>query len=106
MDKNFNFNHRVILVKEHQDSGSCGEIDNKFEVIAEVWANISPINAKQNFSRMKEDKEITHIITIRYREDARKCERILFRDRCFDVVGAICPKENYKVLLFNVNELV
>lgn len=106
MINNFDFNHRIILQKEEQISGECGEVDSNFENIAEVWANIEPISLRQNFSQMKRDTEVSHIITICYREDAKNCKKIIFKNRCFEVLGFICPKENYNFLTFNVKEII
>ena len=104
---NFNFNHRVVLQKEKQvDSFTNSGIDVNFEIIAEVWANIVPIQQKQNFARMKNDVEISHNVIIRYREDAKECRRMIFNKRVFNVISVICPEENYNILLFNVKELV
>ena len=98
-------NHRVLLKKEEQGDNDNG-LNTKFSIIAEVWAKIEPIAVKQNFFRMKIDQEISHIITIRYREDAKCCKKIAFNDRVFDVLGVICPDEQYDWLVFNVKELI
>jgi SPP1 family predicted phage head-tail adaptor len=106
MSNYFSFNHRVFLQKENQISGEFGEIDSKFENIAEVWANIKPVDSKQVFSRMKNDIEISHVITIRYRDDAKNCKRIVFNNRYFDVFGVVCPNEERDFLVFNVKEIL
>lgn len=108
MDNDFDLNHRVVLQREKRDNGNDGyhdDYDDRFENITEVWANIKPITIKQNFSRMKNDAEISHIITIRYRKDAKDCKRVIFNSRVFDVLGMFCPDENYKFLVFNAKEI-
>ena len=106
MSIEFNFNHRVVLQKKIQTEGEYGETNSDVDIIAEVWANIEPIKIKQNFLQMKNDIEISHIITIRYREDAKECKQIIFNDRVFDVIGIINPDENCDTLEFQVKELV
>ena len=100
----FNFNHRVSLQKETQTTDDCGIITSSWEEIAKVWAKIEPLSFTQNFSRMKNDIEITHKICIRYRDDAKSAKKIIFNDRAFEVISSICPEENYELLIFNVKE--
>lgn len=106
MNSDFNFNHRVVLQKNTQTEGEYGEINNYIDIIAEVWANIEPVKIKQNFLQMKNDVEISHIITIRYREDAKQCKTIIYNNRVFEVIGVISPDEKYNTLEFQVKELV
>jgi len=104
--KNFNFNHRIILYKENQQEGNFGEITYNFEKIKEVWAKITPININQNFSKMKQETEISHIIEIRYFKEAKECKKIIFGKREFFVLGVICKNEDYEYLTFNVREIL
>ncbi len=105
-ENNFNFNHRVELQKEVQSEGEFGEINYSFEKIATVWANIMPISYKQNFSKMKHETEITHLIEIRYTKKAFECKKILFNNRLFLVLNVVCPEENYEKIVFNVKEIL
>lgn len=107
MDNDFDLNHRVVLQREKCNDGNnnCDNYDDRFENIIEVWANIKPITIKQNFSRMRNDAEISHTITIRYCEDVKDCKRIVFNSRVFDVLGVFCPEENYQFLVFNAKEI-
>lgn len=102
--RHFNFNHRVSLQKEKQTTDDCGTITSSWEEIAKVWAKIEPISFTQNFSRMKNDVEITHKISIRYRNDTKDVKKIIFNDREFYVISSICPEENYELLIFDVKE--
>ena len=100
----FNFNHRVSLQKETQTTDDFGTIASSWEEIAKVWAKIEPISFTQNFSRMKDDVEITHKISIRYRDDAKGAKKIIFNEREFEIMSSICPEEKYELLVFNVKE--
>ena len=105
-EKTFNFNHRVVLQREVQANDEFGGITNSFEQIAEVWSKITPIKSLQNFSKMKEEIETTHIIEVRYDEKYRECKRIIFGNRTFDVIGFYSKDENYEIIIFNAKELV
>ena len=101
----FNFNHRITLQKEVQETGEYGDIRETFENISNVWAMIKTFNTDLNFNRMKKDMETTHLITIKFFEDAKKCKRILFNSRVFDVLTINCPDENKELLIFSTKEI-
>lgn len=106
MNKNLKFNHRIILQKEEQQKGDFGETKHSFVNLIEVWGNITPINVSQNFSKMKNENEITHHIDIRYFKDAIECKRIMFGNRIFTVVGVVNQNETNEFITFKVKEIV
>jgi len=105
-ENKFNYNHRIELQKEVQQEGEFGEINVSFETIKRVWANIKPITGNQNFSKMKQEVDITHYIETRYLKDGLNCKKIIFKNRTFNVISIICPDEKNEKLLFNVKEVL
>ena len=102
---NFSFNHRIELQKEIQTTGELGEINSQFATIKTLWANVCPYDAVNNFSRMKNDVEISHTITIRYFDEAKLAKRIIFGSRIFIINNIICPNENKEFLTIYAKEI-
>ena len=106
MKEEINFNHRICLYKINQIIGEFGETSTNFEEIANVWSKIIPLQSTQNFDTFKQNIEITHSIYIRYFEEAKECKKIVFNNRNFEVLGVVCPEEDYNLLLFKVKEIL
>ena len=104
--KKFNFNHRIVLQREIQNENEFGGITNKFENIAEVWGKITPLCSTTTFSRMKEEVENTHIVEVRYVKEYKKCKKIIFGEREFQITGFYSPNETCETLVFNVREIL
>ena len=104
--KNFNFNHRITLQKEVQNENEFGGITNKFENIANVWGKITPLRSINNYSRMKEEIENTHIVEVRYAKEYEECKKITFGEREFQITGYYSPNEAHELLVFNVREIL
>ena len=100
------FNTRIILQKQQQTVGENGNTITTFETIKSVWSSISPIDTKQNFSRMKNDVEIIYYITIRYFNDAALTKRIIYKNRVFNVISSTNNDEAKDIIIFKAKEIV
>ncbi len=107
VDNNINlkFNHRITLQRAIQNIDNFGDTITTYKDISTVWAIIKPINIEQNLSRLKSDVETTHLITIKYFKEAQKCKRIIYNSRIFNVLTAICPKEEREFIIFSTKEI-
>ncbi|GEM_PF-4566359 len=105
-NNNFNFNHRITLLKENQSKNEFGGIANEFEKIAEIWGKIIPLNSVLDFSKMKEETKNTHIVEVRFSQNYKECKKITFGDREFLITGFYSPNEANQVLVFNVKEIL
>ena len=101
----FNFNHRITFQKEVQTSGEFGEIVSSWADVKTVWAKIEPSGYNQNTSRMKNDVEVSYTIVVRFDEELKGCKRILFGERVFKVLSAMCMNESREFLTFFASEL-
>ncbi|HGO5439938.1 phage head closure protein [Klebsiella oxytoca] len=82
--------HRVTLqepVKEQNPT--TGAVINIWRDVATIWAEISPLSAREFIAAQASQGEITTRITIRYRADVTRKHRILYRDGIYNIEGVL-----------------
>ena len=70
-----------------------------------MWAKIEPSGYNQNIARLKNDVEVSYTIVVRFDEELKGCKRILFGERAFKVLSAMCLNESRELLTIFANEL-
>jgi SPP1 family predicted phage head-tail adaptor len=83
--------HRVILQTPTITANSYGEPIETFVNTATIWASVEPLSGRDYFKSMKDNAEITHKVTIRYRSDIKPTLRFLFGTRVFDILYFTLP---------------
>lgn len=82
--------HRVTLqetVKEQNPK--TGAVINNWRDVATIWAEVSPLSAREFIAAQASQGEITTRITIRFRTGITRQHRILFRGGIYNVEGVL-----------------
>lgn len=82
--------HRVTIEKPgYTQDPNTGEQIPGWELVGNVWADVSPLSAREFIAAQATQSEISARITIRYRPDLSADMRILHRGRIYNPAGMI-----------------
>jgi len=100
-----------LLEKELRDSKTDGWSTEKVAWIPikktpKIWARITPINGKERFNNNRLEAEISHEITIRYRKDITRTNRVRYQNRTFKIQHIINADEANRFLVLHCVEEV
>ncbi|HIE0939541.1 TPA: phage head closure protein [Serratia marcescens] len=98
--------HRITLQKpvKVQDP-ETGSVENIWQDLAQLWAEVSPLSARELVSAQAMQNAVTTRITIRYRQDIEPKYRILFRGKKFNIEGILSdPKSGLEYLTLPCSE--
>lgn len=85
------------ILTEHTSvvmQGPDGEMNRQWVTLANVWAAIEPLSAREFISASKENSKVSARITIRSREDIDPSMRILHRGRYYNIEGLLPDKDS------------
>ncbi|MDK1261288.1 phage head closure protein [Cronobacter sakazakii] len=83
-------NKRITLQKPVKtQSQATGAVANGWDDVAELWANVTDLSARDFVAARAGQNEVTTRITIRWRDDVTDKHRILYRDRVYDIQGVL-----------------
>ncbi len=71
---------------------------------AEVWAKVKPVSAKERYFSQRIEENISHQITIRWRNDLNTEMRILYESRIFQLHGIRDEDERHWFTLIDAEE--
>ncbi|PTS71928.1 head-tail adaptor protein [Stenotrophomonas sp. HMWF022] len=83
---------RHFVQLQHQVDGqnpSTGGQTVSWEPLADVWAEISPVSAREFVAAQAVDSEVTLRVTIRHREGVTDKCRVLFRGKILNIHGVL-----------------
>lgn len=100
--------HRVTLQApfEVQDQNN-GAISIVWQDVANLWASIEPLSAKEFMAAQAERNKITARVTIRYRGDITPKMRLYYvaKDKHFNIEGVLSDKDSgFEYLTLPVSE--
>ncbi|MBH3202572.1 phage head closure protein [Serratia marcescens] len=98
--------HRITLQKpvKVQDTTS-GEMIDTWQDVSNLWAEVSPLSAREFVSAQAMQNAVTTRITVRYRQDIEPKYRILFRGKIFNIEGILSdPKSGLEYLTLPCSE--
>lgn len=81
--------HRVELQEFIEVINSFGEREKYWAHVADVWAEVAPLSAKEFIAAQQGQSEISARITIRHRPDVKPEMRIVFRGQIFGIEGVL-----------------
>lgn len=82
--------HRIKLQhKVNVQNQSTGAITSEWHDLATVWADVVALSAREFIAAQATQGEITTRITIRYRAGLTNANRIVFRDRIYNIEGVL-----------------
>lgn len=87
--------HKVQLQEPHivQDPDS-GEMETTWVTIAEPWAQIVPMSAREFVAASAEQSEVRGRIVIRYRGEIDATMRIVYRGKWYGILGVLTDAES------------
>lgn len=89
---------RITIQNYVRTPDGYGGYDETWQDIATVWANIKPLRGREFFQAQQIQSEITHKITIRYRNDIDKTCRVKYNSKTFDIKSIIDIDNKHRFL--------
>lgn len=88
--------HRIELQSPIQHQDSYGDIENMWETIDDIWAEIVPLSAREFISANSEQSKVIARITIRHRNDIDHTWRIYhpYKDKYYNIEGILPDMES------------
>lgn len=83
----------VSIQRQTMTQGATGQVTGAWVETAKWWASINPVSGREYFNASGERAEITHKIDGRFGPAVAPKDRIVFRDRVFDVKSVINREE-------------
>ena len=90
--------HPVTIQRFISTVNDFGETIEEWSDLYTTRAEIKPISAKEIFASDRPITEMTHKITIRYREELKPTDRIKFNNRYFNITSIANYNEQNQVL--------
>lgn len=82
--------HQVTIQEPVNDQNpDTGAVNKTWRDIATVWAEVSPLSAREFIAAQASQGEITTRITIRFRTGITRQNRILFREEIYNIEGVL-----------------
>ena len=75
---------------------NTGEMVNTWTTIAEPWAKIAQLSAREFLAASAEQSEVRAKITIRYRQGVNATMRVYYRGLYYGILGVLA--DNYSML--------
>lgn len=83
-------NRRVMLQKPVKtQSPATGAVTNGWADVAELWASVVDLSARDFVAARAAQSEVTTRITIRWRDDVTDKHRIVHRGRIYNIHGVL-----------------
>lgn len=83
-------NKRITLQKPVKTQSSVtGAVVNGWADLAEIWANVTDVSARDFVAAQAGQSEVTTRIIIRWRDDVTDKHRILYHGRVYDIQGVL-----------------
>ncbi|ETF00684.1 head-tail adaptor protein [Advenella kashmirensis W13003] len=83
--------HRVVLQRYDRAAGTLdpetGDRSGEWKDMAVLYANVTPLSSREFLQAGATQSEVTARITVRYREDIRASDRIVFRGKIYNLHG-------------------
>jgi SPP1 family predicted phage head-tail adaptor len=74
--------------------------------IAEVWANVQPLDGREQLIAMQTGLQRPYRFTIRYLPDISSIHRVVYDGRTFDVKSVVDPEERHRELELLAEEVI
>lgn len=98
-------NQRVQIQRVSNTRDDMGGMIQSWATIATVWAEVKPISAGEQFRRQQIQASASHKVTIRYRNDLLPSDRIVWRNRTFQLKGEMNEDQRRRFSAWACEEL-
>ena len=87
--------HRVSIQKQTEViDPDLGPIGRDWVEMDKVWAEISPLSARDFIQSSALQSQITARITIRYRDDVDASMRVVHRNKVYNITGVLSDRDS------------
>ncbi len=97
-------NRRLVVEQRTGQADGIGGIDDTWEILFEVWANILPLTSRQKQSAGGLVDSQTHNVYLRHRSDIKSGMRFATNGRLFEILTVHDPDETSRYLHCLVSE--
>lgn len=73
---------------------STGETSQEWQLVAEPWASIEPLSAREFLAAQAAQSKISARIVIRYRDGLDAAMRIVHRSKIYNIEGSLADKNS------------
>jgi SPP1 family predicted phage head-tail adaptor len=98
--------HKVqIQKKTAAQDNITGAVTYTWSKLADVWASIEPLSAREFIAAQAVQSKVSARITIRYRDDIDATMRILHGNKIYNIAGVLTdPKSGLEYITLPVSE--
>lgn len=97
---------RIKLQQLGANKNEYGEVEEDWQDVATVWAEIRPVTGRSFFEAQQINSEISHQVIIRYRPGIKPSMRVLYGMRVFDVLYVMNFNESNESIQLMCKELL
>ncbi|MEQ8825475.1 MAG: phage head closure protein [Filomicrobium sp.] len=99
-----NLRQRIAIEEPVRTSDGGGGAEETWGLVAEVWAQIRPLNGSERAEADGLAGKVTHEIILRYRSGLRPDMRFVYQGRVFDIRAVLDLEERRRFLRCFVEE--
>lgn len=96
--------HRVAIESAAGSPDGAGGETVVWDTVATVWARIAPATARETITAGHLTGEVSHTVTLRFREDVAGGMRIAYRGRILRILAVHDPDETRRYLVAKAQE--
>lgn len=98
--------HKVALQRRVRTQDPVtGEITYQWQTVANVWASVEPLSAREFISAQAVQSKVSARIVIRHRSDVDASMRIMHRDKLYNIEGVLSdPRSGLEYLTLPCSE--
>ena len=89
---------RLHLESSTPTRNSVGEEVDNWEAYDVVWGEVVPLSGRELFQARQVEAEVTHRVTIRYRDGVSPKHRVIHKNRTLEVVSVLDREERERWL--------
>ncbi len=97
-------NHRFVLESLTETPNGLGEMNQSWQVVADVWGTLGPAKPTSNQLAQQRQEMLTHEIVLRFRPDIMSGWRLREGVRTFEIITVHDPDECSQYLVCMTRE--
>ena len=98
-------NKLIQIQAKSKDQDAAGQPLEVFVLVADLWAEINPLIGKELLLAGEIGSEVTHNVTIRYKPNIRPDQRIIYKNRIFEIIYVINKNEDNEFMYLKCKEV-
>ena len=95
---------RVTIEQPSESADGAGGTTRSWTTLATVWAELLPLRGAENLLAFQQQAELTHRVTLRYRDDVTTAMRLSYDSRVFNIRSTRNVEERDQLLELLVEE--